>query len=1155
MATFTTRREHSARTRRQHNPASRNRRRGLFLERLEERALLAVAASDGFESGNFSGGSGWVTPSWIVAGDAVVQSSNGPAAGTYHARLRSSTGDLQRAVNVAGLTDVRLKFWSKVSSFEGSDQARVQVSSDGTNWTTLQQFTSAQSDNQYRFYDLAIASPGNTLYVRFDAAMSASNDQWYLDDVQIAHTPPPVNGLISWWTGDGTASDSAGGNDASLVSGATYASGQIGSAFSFDGVDDRVQVADSESLKLTESISVEGWVKATGVANQHGMILFRGDNRGGLDPYWLSVESNGQLVFVVENGTAAAGVSTTMPMNQFIHIAGTLDDATGVMRLYVNGVQMSQTITTVRPFADLDPAYYPGIGIGNHGGYPNTGHNFPFKGLIDELKVYDRALSGEEVLANFQAGKGTLQPIVSVNDATATEGDSSIKYQGNVAFSVDDANMLAFGPDGLLYFSLHSGGAIHRYDAATGTPMPAPGKTGAEFVSPGAAGLNAARSIAFGPDNNLYVASANTDAVLRFDATTGEPVGNGQFIAAGAGGLDQPRGLLFHSDASGSYLYVTSVGGTDPAAGKDAVLRYNALTGDPAGVSGLPGDAVFISSGAGDLDNPSEIVFHDGHFYVTSTNPSTSNSVLKFDANGAFVEPFIPTGGVGGELSGPIELVFRDGYAYVTSWNNDKVLQYDAATGALVSELVSGRGLDRPMGLVFETDGSFLVASGDSDEIRRYGTANYEIFTVSLSAPFPTALSVNYMTADNSALAGSDYESSSGTLQFAPGQRQAIVRVRVLDDLLVESSESHYLNLSNAAGGVIGDGQGVGVLLDDESPASNTKFYVVDSTADRTFEYGSSGQTLAGDDWALASGNADPRGATSNETGSRLWVVNATGAVYAYDNDGNLLGLWTAAGAGQAEGIATDGVNIWIVDAQDDQVLYFAGGALVTSGTVQPTSTFNLAAVNDNPTGITTDGTSIWINDDDKRNEDNIWRYTLAGVFQGGWDLPAANAKAVGITIDPTGASDSIWVVDSGTDQVFEYKGAYGSNFSVPLTLVGTFNLASGNANPTDIADPPVAGEADFAAGPGEPSPRLAGDWVDAVFAAGPEEPDSVRVAATTSAVKVQETWPRPDESSRWRRIQVEEPWSVVAREEQQAEDDDAQAADVAIVSLLEEEG
>lgn len=116
-----------------------------------------------------------------------------------------------------------------------------------------------------------------------------------------------------------------------------------------------------------------------------------------------------------------------------------------------------------------------------------------------------------------------------------------------------------------------------------------------------------------------------------------------------------------------------------------------------------------------------------------------------------------------------------------------------------------------------------------------------------------------------------------------------------------------------------------------------------------------------------------------------------------------------------------------------------------------------MSAVNDNPTGITTDGTYLWINDDDKTNQDNIWRYTLAGVFQGGWDLPSPNTRAAGITIDPTHASDSIWVVDSGTDKVYEYKGIYQTTFTT-LTLVNTFSLASGNSNPTDIADPPVGG-------------------------------------------------------------------------------------------------
>ncbi len=146
--------------------------RRLLVEQLEDRKLLAVIAGDDFESAGFNGGSGWVGAGWQVAGDATVLSSSGPHAGQYHARLRSSSGDLIRAVDVSGHTDVHLQFWSKVSSFEGPDKAYVQVSSDSTSWNTVQQFNKAQSDNQYHSYDIAIANPGDTLYVRFDAAMS-----------------------------------------------------------------------------------------------------------------------------------------------------------------------------------------------------------------------------------------------------------------------------------------------------------------------------------------------------------------------------------------------------------------------------------------------------------------------------------------------------------------------------------------------------------------------------------------------------------------------------------------------------------------------------------------------------------------------------------------------------------------------------------------------------------------------------------------------------------------------------------------------------------------------------------------------------------------------------------------------------------------------
>src|SRR5262245_8006277 len=104
--------------------------------------------------------------------------------------------------------------------------------------------------------------------------------------------------------------------------------------------------------------------------------------------------------------------------------------------------------------------------------------------------------------------------------------------------------------------------------------------------------------------------------MLRFHTPLIKPDVLGALVAPGAGGLDAPRGLTFR----GGYAYVTSVGTDTASPGKDSVLRYDATTGAPAGVSGQPGDAVFIASGSGGLDNPSRVVFGpDGRAYVSST--------------------------------------------------------------------------------------------------------------------------------------------------------------------------------------------------------------------------------------------------------------------------------------------------------------------------------------------------------------------------------------------------------------------------------------------------------------------------------------------------------------------------------------------------------
>src|SRR5262249_12080011 len=141
----------------------------------------------------------------------------------------------------------------------------------------------------------------------------------------------------------------------------------------------------------------------------------------------LSVEPNGTLNFQVTNANnSGASVSAPISTGQLIHVAATLDDATGMMQLYENGVIVAQQATTIRPFRDLDPASNPSIGIGNHGGYPNTPHNFPFYGLIDELSVYNRTLTPGEVLGIYKAGSsGKVLSPVAVDFPSVVEGGTA----------------------------------------------------------------------------------------------------------------------------------------------------------------------------------------------------------------------------------------------------------------------------------------------------------------------------------------------------------------------------------------------------------------------------------------------------------------------------------------------------------------------------------------------------------------------------------------------------------------------------------------------------------------------------------------------------------------------------------------------------------
>ena len=103
------------------------------------------------------------------------------------------------------------------------------------------------------------------------------------------------------------------------------------------------------------------------------------------------------------------------------------------------------------------------------------------------------------------------------------------------------------------------------------------------------------------------------------------------------------------------------------------------------------------------------------------------------------------------------------------------------------------------------------------------------IFTVSRSGSTAGAMSVNYATANGSAIAGSDYTAGSGTLSFASGEAAKTVTIATTDDALVESAETLTLNLSGATGGAtIPVPQAVGTINDNDVAETPPAFAIND---------------------------------------------------------------------------------------------------------------------------------------------------------------------------------------------------------------------------------------------------------------------------------------------------------------------------------------
>lgn len=228
--------------------------------------------------------------------------------------------------------------------------------------------------------------------------------------------PPPAScltppaGMTAWYPGDNDAKDIKGNNNGTY-SGA-FAPGAVANAFSFSGLDADFLTAPATAAISTPNITVDAWVKRSGSPGNFKYILTKGQNGcNGGGSYALYTGPTGGLFFYVSNGNVfalspdgGAGVWD----NQWHHVAGTYDGLS--VKLYVDGNLVGSTPTNI-------PINYAlqnnNLFIGN---YPNCG-NLSFPGLVDEVEIFNRALTQPEVQSIYKAsskGKCKTQTFTAI---------------------------------------------------------------------------------------------------------------------------------------------------------------------------------------------------------------------------------------------------------------------------------------------------------------------------------------------------------------------------------------------------------------------------------------------------------------------------------------------------------------------------------------------------------------------------------------------------------------------------------------------------------------------------------------------------------------------------------------------------------------------
>lgn len=217
-----------------------------------------------------------------------------------------------------------------------------------------------------------------------------------------ASAQPLLPGLVSWWPAEGDARDLVGTNHGTLYGGTAFASGKVGQSFSFDGVNDCVSNTTPSLVNVKDTFTIVFWASPTasrpttpettsGISGEYNQryAIFPEIGLSAEAGVGVSVGTNGISVFEHAGNYVPSLLVYDAPMSGWTHVAVVYENKRS--KLFVNAILVRTGLASPRSFV------FPSKQFGGFWNHYMWSYYGPYRGLLDEIGIFNRALTAQEI--------------------------------------------------------------------------------------------------------------------------------------------------------------------------------------------------------------------------------------------------------------------------------------------------------------------------------------------------------------------------------------------------------------------------------------------------------------------------------------------------------------------------------------------------------------------------------------------------------------------------------------------------------------------------------------------------------------------------------------------------------------------------------------